>query len=308
MDPNSDTVVQSQFLVLGDRNGPMLAGFKVFLYEEALSITAIRVNVSVGDTAIDSLLVYDQDKRLLGRATVTDSSPTNRTYVLRVPSSTLVVAQRDEHRFYVRPVLMSKDLGGVSALLVHVQNVVIEGDGVWSNRKYTQVSTDTFPTFQTARGVIASVTNAGAAQEFLFSGTDRKMGSFRFTARKGDSNAQVSISSIAFQIEQTGNVQVTNVKIGQDGDSTRYPCSVSSGIATCSGMSAIGVIDTVKTFNVYADVAVPANTLQAGVRFTINNGGTITVPGSVTWSDGTSTFQWLSTDGGAVASGTLYKY
>jgi hypothetical protein len=245
---------------------------------------------------------------LLGRATVTDSSPTNRTYVLRVPSSTLVVAQRDEHRFYVRPVLMSKDLGGVSALLVHVQNVVIEGDGVWSNRKYTQVSTDTFPTFQTARAAITSVANVGAAQEFLFSGTDRKMGSFRFTARKGDSNAQVSISSIAFQIEQTGNVQVTNVKIGQDGDSTRYPCSVSSGIATCSGMSAIGVIDTVKTFNVYADVAVPANTLQAGVRFTINNGGTITVPGSVTWSDGTSTFQWLSTDGGAVASGTLYKY
>lgn len=307
-DANADTLVRSQFLVLGDRNGPALAGFTVFLYEEPMFITTIRINVSVSDTAIDSFLVYDQDKRLIGRATVSESTPTNRTYALKLGNTALPVAQREERSFYVRPVLMSKDLGGVSGLVVRVQNVVIDGNGAWSNRTYTKLSTDTFPTFQTARGAITSVVNAGLAQEFLLSGTDRKLGTFRFTARKGDGNAQVTLSSIAFQIEQTGNVQVANVKIGQDGDSTRFGCTVANSIATCSNVSAIGVLNDSATFHVYGDVSIPTNTLQAGLRLSINNGGTVTTPGSVTWSDGTNTFSWLPTSSGVVASGTLYKF
>ncbi len=306
-DPITDASIRSQFLALGE-TGPVMGAFKVFLYEEPLNITAIQINASITGQAIDAFLIYDQNRKYLGRATSTASTPTLRTYRLEMRNGSLTVPQKEEMDFYARPVLMSKDGGGQSGLVTKIHNVTFEGNGFWSNRSYTKASTETFVDFQTARGIITSVKNAGQTQEFLLSGTDRKVGSFTFTARKNDGSAQVKLTDLAFTIEQAGGVSLGNVRIGMANDSTRYNCSVAGETATCAMLADIGVIDDAKTFNVYADVTIPPGTNNASLRLSLNEGGNVSSAGSVTWTDGTTSFSWLPTDGGAVASGTLYKY
>lgn len=302
-----DTSVRSQFLALGE-TGPVMGAFKVFLYEEPLNITAVQINADITGPAIDSFLIYNQYREYLGRATATASTPTIRTYKLQLQNGTLTVPQREEMNFYARPVLMSYDAGGQGGLVARIHNVVFDGNGYWSNHAYTTASVETFVDFQTARGIITSVKNAGATQEFLLSGTDRKVGSFTFTAHKNDGRAEVKLTNLNFTVEQAGNVALSNVRIGMDGDSTRYNCSVSGSQVTCNSLSDIGVIDGSKTYNVYADVTIPGGTNNASLRLTLNEGGSVSTPGSVTWTDGTTSFNWLPTSGGSVASGTLYKY
>jgi hypothetical protein len=126
-----DTDVRSQFLLLGE-TGPVLGGFKVFLYEEPFSVTAIQVNVNITGNAIDSLLVYDESRVYLGRATSTASTSTQRTYRLELRNGSLTIPQRAERSFYVRPVLMRRDAGGTSGLVARIQNATFEGNGYWS--------------------------------------------------------------------------------------------------------------------------------------------------------------------------------
>jgi len=294
-------------LLLGE-TGPVLGGFKVFLYEEPFNVTAIQVNVNITGSAIDSLLVYDENRVYLGRATSTASTSTQRTYRLELRNGSLTIPQRVERSFYVRPVLMRRDAGGTSGLVARIQNATFEGNGYWSNRAYTQTSTDSFVDFQTARGIIASVRNAGLPQEFLVSGTDRKIGSYAFSARKNDGIAEVKLTQLQFTIEQAGGITLSNARIGVDGDSTRYSCSTATDTVTCSTLADIGVIDDSKTFHLYADISIPVGLQNGSLRLTLNNGGSIATAGAVSWTDGTTAFTWLPAGSGPIAAGTLYKF
>jgi len=57
---------------------------------------------------------------------------------------------------------------------------------------------------------------------------------------------------------------------------------------------------------VYADVALNNGVTNPSLRVTINDPGTISAGGDVTWTDGTNTFDWLPVDA-PVARGTMYN-
>ena len=119
---------------------------------------------------------------------------------------------------------------------VQISNVSAEGNGAWSNRAYTKQSapTDIFPAFVTARSTITSVTNEGLANAALLTGMNQLLGSFTFKGRKTDNSAKINVTELLFQIEQTGQVTLSNVKIGTPGIPDRTNCLVSGSFVTCS--------------------------------------------------------------------------
>lgn len=309
-DPLSDTTIRSQFILLGETS-PVLGSAKFFIEEEPLDVTAISVNLVSDVPTVQSLLVYDDDRGYLGRATLnTSTSSTNRNYRLEVPVGLFAVGKREERSVYFRAQLSSKDAGGMGGQTLQISNVTVEGDGAWSNRGYIRQSSggNAFVVFVTARSQITSVSNAGQATAPLITGTNQLLGSFTFTGRKSDSSAKINVTDLVIQIEQTGQVTLSNVRIGTPGIADRMSCLVSGSLITCSDIpeSFGSLTDDPRTVTVYGDITA-VDTAHASLRLTLNESGSSSSAGSVTWTDGTSVFTWLGMDS-PVAMGTYYKY
>lgn len=310
LDPLTDSVVRSQFILLGETS-PMIGAAKFFIEEEPLDVTVISVNLVSDITTVQSLLVYDDDRRYLGRATLnTATSSTNRNYRLEIPVGMFTVGKREDRSVYFRAQLASKDAGGIGQQSVQISNVTVQGNGGWSNRAYTKQSagSDVFPVFVTSRSTIVSVANAGQANAPLVTGTNQQIGMFTFTGRKTDSSAKINLTDLVFQIEQTGQVTLSNVKIGTPGIPDRLNCLVSGSFATCADIpeSLGSMTDLPRTIAVYGDVTA-GDTMHASLRLTLNDAGSSSTDGSVTWTDGTSNFTWVAVDS-PVVLGTHYKY
>lgn len=310
LDPLTDTAIRTQFALLGETSA-ILGAASFFIEEEPLDVTAISVNLASAVPTVQSLLVYDSDRRYLGRATLnTSTSSTNRNYRLELPAGTFVVGKREQRGVYVRAQLSTKDAGGLSGQSVQISNVVVEGDGVWSSSAYTKQSSvsDVYPVFVTSRSAILSVVNAGPVNAPLVTGTNQLLGSFTFNGRKTDSSAKINVTDLVFQIEQAGQVTLSNVKIGTPGIPDRHNCLVGASTVTCTAIpeSFGSLTDGPRTISVYGDI-VAGNSTNASLRLTLNEPGSSSTSGSVTWTDGTSSFLWLGVDA-PVAMGTYYKY
>ena len=304
-DTLTDTTVRPQFLLLGEI-GPILAAWKVFLDDEALDVTSIAVNLTTEVRSVDALLFYDESKRFIGRARLDPSALTNRNYKLALTPGTLIIPRRQETHFAVRPSLLSRDQGGEGNQIIAVANIVFEGNGVWSSRKYIKSTAEMFRPFLTARSTVMKIANALQTTGVLGAGPQRTLGSFIFEGRRSDSTAHIDILSLAFQIGQTGGVQLTNVRLKADGSDESQSCVATASAITCTVPASFGSLDQgPRTLTLIGDVFI-AGTPYASLQLTLNDPGDLATPGSVEWSDGTSTFQWVALDG-PLAAGTLWK-
>lgn len=302
-DPISDTSTRSNFLVLGEQ-GSIVASGKVFISQEGLNVTDIVVNLMSAAPSLDALYVYGEDRTFLGIA----SKRTDTEYRLRVSNSSLIVPKNDEWSFYVRAKTTSTANGGLSGQNIQVSNLRVEGTGVDSNSNYTKTTTDTFPVFTTSRSRITSVTRNGLATDVLVSGSQRPIGSFKFTGVRADNSATLRIPTLKFQVSQAGGASVSNVMLGRADSSDRHACSISGSEITCSSIPAsFGEFTDELVLTLYADVTLNNPTSTAAIIVTLNSAGSNTTAGSVTWTDGTSTFSWLPVDD-PVATGTGYRY
>ncbi len=288
---------------------PVLASAKLFLSEEPLRVKSILVTLSAEAPSVDHVLVYNDDRVLLGRARLDPSAPSNRTYTLTLPSDTFMAEQREERKIYVRAQVKPKDQGGLSNETVQVSTISIQGFGEWSNRSYTQATAEPFLAFKTARSKIVSVQNAGQTTGPLSFGAQRVLGSFLFTGKTTDSTAHTDITQLTFRIGQTGGVGLTNVKLGADASNEKYDCTVSATLVTCASIpEPYGTLtDGPRTLTLYGDVSLTEGSTNASLRLSLVEPGSINEAGSVSWYDGTTTFTWVAADG-SVAEGTYYTY
>ncbi len=312
LDVNADTTIRSQFLLLGETS-PILGAGKIFLYEEPLALTSIIINITTEVPAVRSLLVYDDQRHLLGRAPLDPSASTNRSYALQLASNVFTLEKAQERTIYVRADLESRDAGGLGNENVQISSIVVKGNGVWSNHQYVQQTTDaiSYPLFTTARSTVTSVKNAGSANAPLVLGANRTLGSFTFGGRKTDSSAHIDLIDLIFDISQNGGVGITNASLGSNGMTDRFQCTVNASQVTCTLIPDLygSLTDDPRTLTVYGDVTA-VDPLHAGFQLTLNQQGTSVSAGAVSWSDGTNTFHWISlpNSGGPVAGGTYYKY
>jgi hypothetical protein len=304
-----DTTIRSQFLLLGE-TGPVLGAAKIFIEEEPLDLTAISVNITTEVPSVQSLLVYDDDKRYLGRATLNTASSTNRNYRLPLAQGALQVGKREERKVYFRAQLSPFISGGQAGHTVQISNVVVEGNGVWSSRKYTKPtsSSESFPAFVTARSTITKVKNTLDPSGALVTGSNQLLASFVFEGRKSDSSAHIDLTNLVFQIGQTGNISLQNVRLRTQGLSEGHGCTVTSSLVTCSAIPDIlgSLTDAPRVVQLYGDI-IPSGDLHASLQLTLNETGDPGNAGAVTWSDGSTSFSWVGIDG-PVASGTNWKY
>lgn len=303
LDSLRDSIVRSHFLLLGEVS-PLLAGVRVSLQEEPFDVRKVSIILTADVPSVESVLVYKETGEELGLATRRSSG----RYELDLPTGKFILPQRNEVSLYVRARLRPWEDGGESGQSVRVSSIEVRGNGVWSTVSYTKSSTETLPTFVTARGLITLIERLGSKEDVLVSGTRRLLGNFRFTTRVTDGHAQMRLSSLSFQIEQVGGVTLSNVTLRRDGDATSHICSVSGSALTCSALpESTGTIGTTSKLLLYGDVSVPAQAERPSLRLTLNDPGTPSQAGAVTWTDGTSTFTWLPLEQPMV-EGTLFLY
>ena len=302
-DSDSNVTMRDDLLQLNTIS-PVLAAANIFSNSEPLEVKEIVVNLVSDVNSIDSFLVYDQDAAYLGRATRTGDAE----YKLFTSVGVISVPHREEFSFYVRSQLKPYNGGGVSGEDVRISSLGITADGGWSNREYNQSTTDIFNQSQTARSIVTSIENAGDAEGVLVSGIDQQIASFRFTGEKGDGSADLRVTELTFQIEQVGGVTLSNPKLGSAESSDRINCSIVSSTIVCSAISgSLGSFeDAPRVLRVFSDVDVPAEAQNPGLRLTLNQAGTVSSAGSVSWTDGVTVFTWVP-GGNPVARGTYWK-
>lgn len=305
-----ETDIRSQFLLLGE-TGPVIGAAALFIEEEPLRVTSITVNLISDVQSIQSLLIYDDDRRYLGRATLdTSSTFTNRSYRLPLSPDVFTVGKREDRKIYFRPQLSPWSAGGQSGLVAQISNVTVKGNGEWSSRTYTKQSSgsDPFPEFTASRSAITGVKNALQAEGALVGGSNQRLASFTFEGRKTDSTAQINLTDLTFQIEQTGGVSLSNVRLQTSGLPDGLSCTTTSSTVTCNAIPALlgSLTDAPRTILLYGDIQT-SGSLTASLRLSLNSSGSPLEAGSVSWTDGTTDFDWVAL-GSPVVTGTRWRY
>lgn len=277
---------------------------------EPLVVKTISIDVNQASLpTLSNFLVYNENKMLLGRATLDSTVAGNTRYTLTLPSNSFTIPKSQTTKFYVRAELASKDNGGISGQSIVINQIFVRGTGYWSNDNYAKATTSNFLPFRTSRSVLTVAHNAGNTTDSLIAGPQREIGRFSFEGRRSDGTAKIFLTDLVFQIESIGGVTVTNVKLAADGIPQKASCTVSGDIITCAALDASygSLIEAPRTITLYGDVATLQNVQNASLRITLNNPGDFLNEGAITWYDGTTMFDWTQFDG-PVAQGTLYRY
>lgn len=303
-DPLTDMSVRSQIVLLGQTT-PVIASAKFFSNNEPLAVQSLDISLTSPATSIDSFLVYDSDGRFLGTAT---QQGTAGTYRVTFPTGTLRLDRRVDHSVYLRARLKARDSGGVSGEAIQIATIQITGTGEWSNDTYNSSSSDTFSAYAVARAIITSVTNAGPATNLITGGDDQLLATFAFKTTATDSQGAVQLQTLRMQIQATGGATVSNVELRQEGSDAVVPCTIAGNVVTCSSIPAsFGTITGTENIRVYGDVTVPSTANNPSLSLTINEPGTSTTAGDITWSDGTTTFTWIGNASAPVVRGTQFQ-
>lgn len=302
-DPLTDTSADAQHILLGTVS-PILAGVRAFSNTEPIDVTQIEVDFVSTVSSVSQLLIYDETGRQVGIATQQGSS-----FIANIPIGVLQLPYRDERSFYVRARLKNHNSGGESGEEVKVDDIIIRGTGSWSNGNQAVSSNETFQSFETARARIVSVENAGSTKDVLIGGSDRLIGTFRFTAAESDPSAAARLTQLTFTLDSYGGVVVSNPVLRVQGVPDPFACSISGSEIVCSGIPAsYGTMDTTPlTLQVYGDISVPNTNDTMLVRLTLNDPGSIGSAGDIAWTDGTSAFTWLGNLDQPIVRGTEYE-
>jgi hypothetical protein len=310
-DPLMDDVTSNDSVLILGQVTHVLGSAEFFPNAEGIIAHKFIVDLVAANTSISALNIYDHDGIFIGRATIDPSVAGNIRYTLNVKNKDIVLERREPYSIYVRGVLKSQDEGGTSGGSLQIDQIGVDGVGYWSSNDYEVFTSasDVFAASTVAQSGVTGISNAGAANESLFSTNNTEIGAFYFEGVTGHSTAKVQLLSIIFQIEQLGGVTVSDVGMKVDGSSERITCTVSSDEITCSSLpDSFGRLDDgPRTLRIFADVMVPDDSQKAALRLSINDPGTISSAGSITWSDGVTTFTWIDMNQTPLARGTYYS-
>jgi hypothetical protein len=296
-------VNQTSHIILLGTTSPVLASIRIFPNNEPVDVTRLLIYMGTIES-IDALEVYRADGAYLGRATL-DS--TEGGYVLRIGSHLLQIDRRTSESVYVRAIVNAENNGGWSGETVLVDHIAVEANGIWSNTTYGFSTSDYFPESVTARARITLVENDGSTTETLIPGTQQIVGEFRIAGAATDSEAGVMIQTLAFQVSRTSEVTLSNVVLGASDTNTTSACSLTNDLVTCASIpAALGDIDDgERRFRLYGDVAL-ASSNQAVLQLILNDAGSPSSSGSITWNDTEAIFIWVDRASSPLARGTLY--
>jgi hypothetical protein len=285
--------VRSNFLLLGETS-PVLGAINVFPSNEDINLERVTVRFTNDSSAIENLRLYESET---GRFLGTASRQSAGVYVANIPTGTLILPRREDTSIYVRAALRDVESGGAGGQTVRIDRITVEGTGESSNDDYDVDSNVTFQTFQVAPAAITRVTLTGGVTTSLFqSGDNVILGTFGFQGVSSDSRYVPRVTSLTFTIAAASGVSVSNAELMLPGGDATSPCTVSGNVITCSNIPAsIGTVDDSQAIRLVADISANGVT-NPFIQVSLQEAGTPTSAGAVTWTDGTTTYTWLATD------------
>lgn len=287
--------VESRIQLLGTTT-PTLAVAEFTSLTEPLTADSITIELAGAVDSLDTIKVYDIQGRFIANASL-DNIYANR-YRATVPVGALMIDKGKETSIYLRGILRPYQSGGVSGEAITVTAVTLGATGDWSTEHYSVSTTETIPSSQTSRATITGVTTNNAGNWPLTTGTNQILWDFNVSGQHGDGEAVLRIDDLAFTLS-SANVSLTNVRLQvADGDAST-PCLVSGNELLCSSIPpGIGTVprnDSLR-LRVYADVAVIGTPLLAYVQLSLGQSGSPSTAGAITWTDGSTTFEWVALD------------
>ncbi len=299
LDPMTDTELQTSTVQLLGETTQIAASVEIFISEEPVDVTDVLLDVSGVADAIDSFLVYDDDRRLLGRATLQSGQ-----YRLHLAPQTLIVPQKTSRSFYVRAQLAPYDRLKTSGHIFEVNTVTVKGNGVWSSDQYIKPVTDVFPTIETARATFTAMTNTSPVSGFLHDGTSTALIDLLLKGRQTDSAAQLRVTDLTFTVASR-DVSLTNLSLTTPGTGVQTSCSQAGTTITCAGLSAaLGTVQNERTLELRGDVTVAPGAVNPFLQVILQSSGDPLHAGDITWTDGSTVFEWVPF-ATPVARGTL---
>ncbi len=303
LDAEENNALQSGYSILGIDH-PMIAGFSLFLEQEPIDIQKISVRLSGSAQSVESIRLYNESRVFLGTASRRASTEFSTLFTLDLPSS-IHVRQNTSMNMYARLNSRSFENGGVSGEDVLVDQVIVEGNGSWSNEKYTKIGENLrFPTITLARAAIEKITAQKDATHSLFSGSNQLIGHWTLSARKGDARSMPRLQQIVWQLSKSG-VSLSNPRLFVSGNDQSMPCTVDSVSITCSLFNDypwIGAMDDGQT-----DILLKADITDLGetsafLSINASTGTNRSDGGDIGWTDGSTNFSWIAIDGGSMGN------
>ena len=294
LDPLPTSDVRAGIPLLGSVT-PILGSVRIFPGQEPVDIRTILIDFIDAPLSVDSLLVYDGDRRSLGRATLDTGVPGGRRFMLKLLGNTFVIPKREERSVYVRAFLKKRDAGGSSGEMFQVKQFRVEGDGMWSNDPYGKTLAETFPTFQATRARFTSIANADTPTGIIPLGPSQRIAAFRFTGERSDLAAELRVTDLTFQLSASADLSFANAVLrGWDAEGG-HACTIGSVTITCSSVPAAhGIIpDGGRVLELFADIISTGTVNSPSLQITLNNPGTVDTAGHISWTDGTTTFTWV---------------
>lgn len=283
-----DTELSTSAAVLFGTVTPIAASVEAFIGEEPLQVSAVRIAVTGSKQAVDGFLVYDAQRRLLGRAAKSGSE-----YVLRLADDALVIPRRVQTPFYVRAQVGSFDRNRDGAGAFGVLTVTLEGYGVWSSDTYVKPLTDAFPTFQPVAALFGDLRSGMTANDYLQEGAGQIVFDLHAFPRYADPAAELQIEALEFRVIGAG-VTLTGASLTVPGSGITSACTVASSTIDCSAIPAtLGTVRSDFSLELHADVEVDPGSASPQLQIVLQEPGDPLNDGDIAWNDGFSSFTWV---------------
>lgn len=302
-DPDDDLRVRSNFLLLGEVT-PVLGAVDFFASQEPIDVDTIRVRFSSDPSSIQQVRVYDEDTGKLLGTSFRDGSG---DYEIAVPTGTITLPHRQEKGIYVRALMKPADGGASGGEIVEIEHIEIDGDGVWSDSDYTVTSAVNFLPFETAPAAITGFTPATSLTSSAFvGGPSTILWDYTVTGRTTDNEYEPHVTSLTFRVAKGSNVTLSDVQLTVPDSGAESDCTVSTGTITCDNIpESVGSVDGSRRLRLIADVDYSGTGGDPYLQVTLQEGGSPTSAGDVEWTDGRTTYDWISIDA-PLARGILY--
>lgn len=293
----------SHQLYLGTQSLPIADG--VVHPDNAGDVRIVTLRFRSELTSVASVFLVDSSGRQL--ATLVRGSADNgdnkyRTWEALLPSGSLHLNGNADTLLGFEVLLKTHDEGGIPNELIEPTTftVIMQEDQSGDTKQLIPTSTH-FPQHQTVQAMITSVQN-GKTGGNISAGKKLNLASFQF-AGVLQPDADLGVTSLQMTVDTTG-ITASNWYVMTTDRPDQFPCSVNGNIVSCDiGNNAGDIGSGVRTFNVYADIAVQSGAPASTVRVSLGDPGGIGRPGAVAWTDGVGTYNWLDFPGTTVLQG-----
>ena len=195
--------------------------------------------------------------------------------------------------------------GGVSGEMIEVEKLTLIVQNV-SEGMSSELLPDTknFPRIQTAQTLLDDIRNAGATAGTLSAGTKKTVATFSLAGTLLPQTSILDILQLQFLVTASG-VDFANPSLAITGADNASACGLTGNVISCSAPDAMRDVSRGLTLELRGDVTRHLGDVPHTLQITMDNPGTIDIPGAAQWSDGSTTFTWIESPQ-PIAEGTYW--